>query len=94
MSTNSKSTLRSDIVVDTDTTDLSHEELVVTGTNFTDTNDSTSENDICQELADSIDRFENLYISDLRRKKMMYSLQRDKLEVINHAAKTSYERQR
>ncbi|PHZ13300.1 uncharacterized protein RHIMIDRAFT_291064 [Rhizopus microsporus ATCC 52813] len=41
------------------------------------------------ELADSIDKFENLYISDLRRKKLMYSLRRDKLEVINHAAKTS-----
>ncbi|CEG76618.1 hypothetical protein RMATCC62417_11490 [Rhizopus microsporus] len=65
-------TLRSDIVVDADTTGLNHEELVVT------------------ELADLIDRFENLYISDLRRKKVMYSLQRDKLEVINHAAKTSY----
>ncbi|CEG83513.1 hypothetical protein RMATCC62417_17419 [Rhizopus microsporus] len=87
-------TLRSDIVVDADTTGLSHEELVVTGINFTDINDSTSDNDICQELADSIDKFENLYISDLRRKKVMYSLQRDKLEVINHAAKASYERQR
>ncbi|CAO3685956.1 unnamed protein product [Rhizopus microsporus] len=51
-----------------DTTGLNHEELAVNGINFTDTtNDSTFDNDICQELADSIDRFENLYINDLRR---------------------------
>ncbi|CEG68493.1 hypothetical protein RMATCC62417_04743 [Rhizopus microsporus] len=84
-------TLHSDVVVEADTTGLNHDELAVTGINFADTtNSSTSDNDICQELADSINRFENLYISDLRRKKVMYSLQRDKLEVINHAAKTSY----
>ncbi|CEI88591.1 hypothetical protein RMCBS344292_02974 [Rhizopus microsporus] len=84
-------TPRSDIVVDTDTTGLNHEELAVNGINFVDTiNNSASDNDICQELTDSIDKFENLYISDLRRKKVMYSLQRDKLEVINYAAKTSY----
>jgi hypothetical protein len=84
-------TLRSDIAIDADTTGLSHEEIAVTGINFTDTtNDSTSDNDICQELADSIDKLENLYINNLRRKKMLYSLQHDKSEVINHAAKTSY----
>ncbi|CEG72415.1 hypothetical protein RMATCC62417_07977 [Rhizopus microsporus] len=88
--TNVPYTLRSDVVVETDTTGLNHEELAVTGINFADTaNNSTSDNDICQELADSIDRSKNLYISDLRRKKVMYSLQRDKLEVINHASKTS-----
>ncbi|CEG74645.1 hypothetical protein RMATCC62417_09819 [Rhizopus microsporus] len=60
-------TLRSDIVVEADTIDLNYEELAVTGINFADTtNNSTSDNDICQGLADSIDRFENLYISDLR----------------------------
>ena len=32
----------------------------------------TSDNDICQELADSIDRFENLYINDLRRWCIVY----------------------
>ncbi|KAL4205888.1 hypothetical protein AB4K20DRAFT_1989895 [Rhizopus microsporus] len=60
--------LHSDTVVEADTTGLNHEELAVNGINFTDTtNDSTFDNDICQELADSIDRFENLYINDLRR---------------------------
>ncbi|CAO3698179.1 unnamed protein product [Rhizopus microsporus] len=83
-------TLRSDVVVEADTTGLNHEELAVTGISFADTiNNSTSDNGICQELADSIDRFENLYISDLRRKKVMYGLQRDKLKVINHASKKS-----
>ncbi|PHZ09398.1 uncharacterized protein RHIMIDRAFT_262632, partial [Rhizopus microsporus ATCC 52813] len=63
-------TLRFDIVVDADTTGLIHEELAITGINFTDTtNDSTSDNDICQELAYSIDRYDNLCISDLGRKK-------------------------
>ncbi|RCH85252.1 hypothetical protein CU097_000999, partial [Rhizopus azygosporus] len=54
--TNVPYTLRSDVVVETDTTGLNHEELVVTGINFADTtNNSTSDNDLCQELADSID---------------------------------------
>ncbi|RCH92218.1 hypothetical protein CU097_011627 [Rhizopus azygosporus] len=49
-------TLRSDIVVEADTIDLNYEELAVTGINFADTtNNSTSDNDICQGLADSID---------------------------------------
>ncbi|CEI92687.1 hypothetical protein RMCBS344292_06940 [Rhizopus microsporus] len=42
-------TLRSDIVVEADTTGLNHEELAVTAINFADTtNNSTSDNDICQ----------------------------------------------
>jgi hypothetical protein len=41
-------------------------------------------------LADLIDKFESLYISNLGRKKVICSLQHDKLEVIKLFAKTSY----